>query len=358
MSAPHFTIGIACLFAFLPGCPWDCLTQDANECWEDNEDNDDETDEEPQLCGDGVVDEGEACDDGNATPGDGCSDACTIEPCTWDVDQLAFPLNVRPGQAVLGEIEFDGDCNLIVGGGEELPYSEGLYRVADDGTVSVLVDSADLPTDSLLISAITHHPGDDRIYFVVGVADANHELYAVDDLGVLQPILSLADPINSLTVAPAGSGFGGDLIGVQYSPNALVAIDVAAQTVTTIATSTQPLSVVTFSPDGTLYVAEYGEGRISTVAPDGTFSTVVAGLYRPDGLAVSPDGTRMFVASVDGYLGRIDEFSLPGALLTPRISFEIGTGFAPTGIVVDGDNNVLYEMPHQDHAAIGMFSSP
>lgn len=393
MTTSHFTMGIVCLLAFAQACEceessptgdieaehqnkdkdeYGGQSEVGNRCGNGQLNKGEECDLGPDnaddgactsacllaACGDGLIQAGgEECDDGGLLSGDGCSPTCTREPCSWDVDAVSFPIQVRPGQAVLGEIAFDGNCDLIVGGGEELPYSEALYRVKNDGSVSILVEAEQLAPDSLVVSGITHRRSDNRIYFSVDISDLPGMLYAVDDQDVLHEILPLEDPINSLTVAPASFGnFGDDLIGVQYSPPALVAINVEEGTITPFGPSPTSLSVAAFGPDGTLYVAEWGADRISTVTSEGLFETFYSGLYRPDGLAISHDGTRMFVAYLQQYQGRIDQISIDAnPTLTDGVEVELNGGFAPTGIVVSGASHVLYEMPLDNHAAIGMF---
>ncbi|MBZ5711902.1 hypothetical protein [Nannocystis pusilla] len=300
------------------------------------------------ACGDGLVQAGvEQCDDAGAN--DGCSDTCTTEGCTWDVARGTFPIDVWTGQAVLGEIAFDGDCDLIVGGGEE---TANIYRVSkDSGSVSLVVQG--LP--HTLVSGITHRASDDRVYFAAGIPD---HLYALDAQDQVESIMALEDPVLSLTVAPPGFGeFGDQLIAVAYGPSRLLAIDVDNHVITPFAQSASLLSVATFSGDGTLYVADWGSDRILTVTAEGVFTPFYTGVDAPDGLAIAPDGTRMFVAHLSG-TGRIDQISIPGATLTPGVAFELGTGAAPTGIVVDGADHVLYEAPLADHAVIDVFAAP
>lgn len=285
-------------------------------------------------------------DDHSEDSGD---DDSTSTACTWDLDGHTFPVNVWPGEAVLGEIAFDGNCDLIVGGGEE---TANLYRVdRDDGSVSLVVQG--LP--HTLVSGITHRASDNRVYFAAGIPDY---LYALDDQDQVHPIMPLEDPILSLTVAPPGFGaFGDQLIAVAYGPPRLLAIDIDNYVVTPFAESASMLSVAAFAGDGTLYVADWANDRILTVTADGEFTPFYTGLDAPDGLAIAPDGARMFVAHRSG-AGRIDQLSIPGATLTPGIAFELSPGAAPTGIVVTGDNHVLYEMPHDAHAVVDVFAAP
>lgn len=324
MTTTHLTtIGIVCVLAF-GKCPW----------WPPHDD-------------DGGDDAGDSGND------DGLE---VDEPCTWDVENLSFPIHVWSGEAAYGEITFDGNCDLIVGGGEQLPYVDALYRVSkDDGSVSVAVEIEDLHPSSLFIASMTYRASDDRIYFVDGLADEPADiLYAVDDQNVAHEILELDDPVFSLTVAPAGFGdFGDQLIaasGSAFSTARLLAIDPDNLVITPIVEL--GASVVTFGPEGTLYAAEPGANRISTVTAAGVVTPFVTGLASPRGLAISPDGTQMFVAHRPDGAGRLDQISLGDMTLTPGVPIELaGT---PIGLLVDGDNNLLYEVPFDDYAYAGV----
>lgn len=373
---PRLAILIGSLIASTPACPW--YEQD----FFDHDDDRGEDDTGAGVCGDGVMESGEECDlgpdnaddgactsacllaacgdglvqagveqcdDGGTTSHDGCSDTCRTEGCTWDVAGRTFPIPVWEGQAVLGEMAFDGNCDLIVGGGEE---TSNIYRVdKDDGSVALVVQG--LP--HVLVSGITHRASDNRVYFAAGIPD---HLYALDDQDQVEPIMALEAPILSLTVAPQGfGGFGDQLIAVSYGPPQLLAIDVDNDVITPFAQSASLLSVAAFASDGTLYVADWGDDRILTVTADGDFAPFYTGVDAPDGLAIAPDGTRMFVAHLSGP-GRIDQISIPGATLTQGVEFELSTGAAPTGIVVDGANHVLYEMPLDNQAVVDVFDAP
>lgn len=342
---PRLTILIGSLLAFTPGCPW------FGEDFYDNWDADDSGgDMDTGVCGDGVIDSGEECDLGPDNADDGtCTSACLLAACTWDVAGHTFPIHVWMGQAVLGEMAFDGNCDLIVGGGEE---TSNIYRVdRDDGSVSLVVQG--LP--HVLVSGITHRASDNRVYFAAGIPD---HLYALDDQDQVESIMALEDPILSLTVAPQGFGdFGDQLIAVSAGPPQLLAIDVDNDVITPFAQSASLLSVAAFGSDGALYVADWGNDRILTVTADGDFTPFYTGVNAPDGLAIAPDGTRMFVAHLSG-IGRIDQISIPGATLTQGVAFELSTGAAPTGIVVDGANHVFYEMPLNNHAVVEVFDAP
>ncbi len=52
---------------------------------------------------------------------------------------------------------------------------------------------------------------------------------------------------------------------------------------------------IAFAPDGTLYIAERGAGRLSKIDTSGVLSAVLSGLSSPTDVAVQPDGRLVFV---------------------------------------------------------------
>lgn len=112
----------------------------------------------------------------------------------------------------------------------------------------------------------------------------------------------------------------------------------------TAAEFTDP-SGVAAAPDGTIYVADTGNGRVRAIAPDGTISTLAAHLPQPSGIALARDGT-LYVA--DG--NDIATISPNGAVRT----FAIGKGrfnqvtigakdygaFNPERLAIDGAGDV------------------
>lgn len=363
---------VTCLIALPFGCSWSASDDEGDALvfrevegkakGRSQNQNQDQSQNQGNRCGNGQLNSGEECDDDSPR----CSDDCTYQPCTWDIDNLpfSFPVHVRSGQDALGQITFDGDCNLLVSGGEELPYVEPIYRVSkDDGHVSVAVAVADLPTDTFFVPAMTYRLSDNRVYFF---ASDPHQIYALDDQDQVHTIVTPDKPINTLTVAPQTFGdYGDQLIALSYSPGRLLAIDVDAEekTITEIIPAwDNPLSAAVFGEDGTLYVAEYNKGYISTVSADGQVTPVFWGFTFADGMARSADGTRVFVAHrlpLDGRSGRIDEISLLDGTPISTRPFEISGGFAPTGMVTDGANRVLYqELIDDQYATIQMFQAP
>ena len=131
------------------------------------------------------------------------------------------------------------------------------------------------------------------------------------------------------------------------APNAYVAnsvsgtvsvIDTATDAVVaTVTVGTSPDGVAV-SPDGSrVYVANFGSGTVSVIdtATDAVVATVGA-IFRPDGVAVSPDGSRVYVASSGtGTVSVIDT-----ATDTVAATVIVVTG--PNGVAVSPDGSQVY----------------
>ncbi len=319
-------------------------------------DGDGDGDGEAAVCGDGVVGVGEECDDGlgNMDPKPGqCAHDCTVFHCVWDVDALSFPINVNIGQEPFGQIAFDGNCDLLVGDG---PQIRKVYRVDHvDGSVTEITQ---LPDGQM--TALAYRASDDRIF--LGTLDDEY-LYALDSNYQLS--LLSGEPSEPwylwFVIAPQSfSAFGDNLLYTNAGHGQIYAYDVEDKSTVVVANlgETQS-SAMTFGPDGTLYVGEYDANRISTVSVDGEITIFHQGLDRIAGLAVSPDGTRLFVAHRGNWgQGWIDQLSIPDAVLTPIFDYESYGGSLPAGLLVDGEDHVLYHGTDGYWSFIDYFNPP
>ena len=109
-----------------------------------------------------------------------------------------------------------------------------------------------------------------------------------------------------VTIGPDGAYYVGQLTGGPFMPNAATIFRVeAGQAPEAYLTGFTTITDLAFGPDGSLYVVELGAlvgepGRVVKVAPDGTRSLVVTGLFFPMSVAVGPDGA--LYVSVGGIL--------------------------------------------------------
>jgi sugar lactone lactonase YvrE len=116
---------------------------------------------------------------------------------------------------------------------------------------------------------------------------------------------------------------------------------------------TSGLSTLAFAPDGTLYVARVTQDRVDRLSADGTLTPFVTGLERPDGIAVDTDGSRMFVSHFPNGSGRIDEISIPDAVVMLGPAADVQPGSYVTGMLMDAADQVIYKI---EGAALDAFA--
>jgi sugar lactone lactonase YvrE len=99
---------------------------------------------------------------------------------------------------------------------------------------------------------------------------------------------------------------------------------------------------IAVGPDGTLYVADAGHGRICGIAPDGTVTTLAGGrdqdadgipatqarLFAPTGLALGPDGSLVFADRIDQRVRRVRSDATIETLVGSGASAYVGDGGA------------------------------
>jgi DNA-binding beta-propeller fold protein YncE len=132
---------------------------------------------------------------------------------------------------------------------------------------------------------------DNSIYvgrnFFTGVSD----LLRITSSGDVAPIASFPTFIGGLTLDSAGTLFG----SLFASDGSASVFKIEAGTVSTFASGLPCCAAegLAFSPSGDLYVANFNDGSISKVAPNGGVSTFLGGLGGPFGVAFR--GNSLFV---------------------------------------------------------------
>ena len=83
-------------------------------------------------------------------------------------------------------------------------------------------------------------------------------------------------------------------------------------------------------------------GIVAVVMPDGETRDVADGMWFPNGMAVTPDGSTLIVA--ESHAHRLTAFTIAedGSLTHRRTWAELGDGAAPDGICLDADGAVWY----------------
>ena len=301
-------------------------------------------------CGDGFLwDMMEQCDDGNLDPDDGCDEMCMSEFCDWDVMSLPLPVNVHPNN-FYGDIAWDANCNLLV----TSSFIDGLYRVSgQNGVVTKPVAAFGVNS----VNGVAYRPADDLIYVST---DGPSRLYTVNNANQVAQVASWPSTVNAIALAPEGFGaYGGQIIGVSTQTN-VFAYNPANQQIAIVGTGPGGgiLSGLAFSADGqTLYVVNYNQGRVDAVNGAGVFTPFFSGLNSPDGIALDTDGTRMFVAHYAGG-SRIDQISIPGAMLTAGPAVQLDGGYYVSGLIVDASDDVIYKTSAANMAQIASFNAP
>jgi sugar lactone lactonase YvrE len=107
--------------------------------------------------------------------------------------------------------------------------------------------------------------------------------------------------------------------------------------ITTFVTNAGLASDLAFAPDGTLYIS--GGASVRRVTAGGTVTVFASGLMYADGITITPDGARMFVA--DSGTDTIRQITIPGGVMTTFASADIDDGFAVSGIVAAPGNTLI-----------------
>lgn len=174
------------------------------------------------------------------------------------IARLRFPVEVAPDPR----------------GGIGVVHQERYVRhVADDGSTR-LVAELEQPT--------AHAYASDGTLFV---SELGGRVRRIDTSGAITTLVAAGlNRPHGLAV------IGGTLYVCDTFDHELVAVEVAGGTARTITRELNTPVDVAAGPDGALYVADYGNGRIARVTPAGQTTTWVA-LLGVNGVAVAPDGT-------------------------------------------------------------------
>ena len=177
-------------------------------------------------------------------------------------------------------------------------------------------------------------------------------LWFSDMLGEAVHTVTLDGAMTTLPLpghAPAGLGFrpDGTLLIVSTEHRTLLSYDGDAVTelADLSALAPAPLGDLVVDDTGRAYVGSQAraDGVIIRVDPDGAAAVVADRLDFPNGMVITPDGTRLIVAESVGR--RLTQFTITGhGALTDRRVFADGLDGPPDGIALDAAGGVWTSM--------------
>ena len=266
-----------------------------------------------------------------------CGDDNPVQPkktasATFNTSQM--PILVPNTTFGSGNLALDGSNSLIFATQNGI-----LYRISrTTGELSIAAANIGINEGGpYRLMSCVYDPVADRIY--VGESSSNPtRIYSVNPAtGAYQLLASLGDNgyPQQLLMAPAGFGaHAGYLLVFTYSGggNGIVAVN-PGNPVSTQTVSSLKCTDAVFSPNGTLYAADWNNNRVVTVSPTGVVTDFVTGIAYPEGLEVNPAGSRLYVASVTTP-DSIKSVTLPGGIVsTLPFEPELDSGYYPAGLV-------------------------
>jgi hypothetical protein len=246
------------------------------------------------------------------------------EECS--IDSSHFPSTISSSNYGLGDVSFDGDCNIW-----SLHYQPAIIVKRDAFTGSM--QTVTLPPSGLL--AITYSPTDDLIY----VVSSSKELYSIDPYNLSYNYLfTLSYEIESLEIVPDtfSTTYAGLLAG-GTSNGSVVTIDPSSQQVNTLVSVTSgQVSDIQFDSTGYLYVTK--SSTLLQVDSAGSITTLYSSFSEADGVAIDEAGQRIFVA--DSGPDKLYEYDMVSGTVQDIGSYDFDSGYFTSGLLY-GANGVL-----------------
>ena len=251
--------------------------------------------------------------------------SCLVPDQDWS--PALFPIAVPDTTFGLGDLDLDNNGDLLVVVSNP---ARAIVRVSHITGAQTTVATG-IGTSSFLIG-VAYRSANDMIYTST---DDGH-IFSVTRTGTVTPVATVSF-LNAITIAPSSFGrFGGFIIGVTQL-GSVVAVDPANGAVTSITTSGQSASDLTFAPDGTLYIC--GGATVRAVTASGVVTQFASGFGSADGITVTADGTRMFIT--DSGSDTVRQVTIPGAVVTTFGAADIDDGFFVGGILAAPGNTLI-----------------
>ncbi|MBL4689367.1 MAG: SMP-30/gluconolactonase/LRE family protein [Nannocystaceae bacterium] len=213
---------------------------------------------------------------------------------------------------------------------------EGCWDDLDVGSTQVIHNGFTMGSEGLAF-------GTDGSLYATTIDATVGTLWRIDASGSVESFAEL--PYALGLAAVQGGGFVVASLGVPSAADGGVYLVDARGSATLLTEGMiDSPNFVTITPDGAALVSDDFDTRVFRVALDGAVSVVLENVPSPNGMAYSPDGDVLYVASTftaDGQLTRydVDAMGLPDESTAIEI-MHLGPGSTPDGIAVDADGMV------------------
>lgn len=238
-----------------------------------------------------------------------------------------FPIAIPGSDYGAGDLDLDNNGDLLV---TVTSPTRALVRV-NRSTGARTTIATGIGTGFLL--GVAYRAANNMIYTHTDTG----QIFAVTPAGAVTPLVAVGGGLNAIAIAPASfGGFGGFIIGVTQA-GSVVAVNPANGAVTTITASTSAASDLAFAPSGTLFIS--GSTSVRTVTAAGAVSSFASGFGSADGITLSPDGARMFIA--DSGTGTVKQLTVPGGVVSTIGGAAINGGYFVGGILAAPGNTLI-----------------
>jgi hypothetical protein len=271
---------------------------------------------------------GQACTVTSGTGTVGAADVLGVRvACVQGWSTSLFPITV-PGGSGWGDLALDNHADLLAAAASP---ARAVVRVNHTTGAQTTVATGIGTSGNLL--GVAYRTANDTIY----TSTDDGKIFAVTATGTVTQVSTVTGSLNAITIAPPGFGsFEGFIIGVTQS-GVVVGVNPANGTVSTIAQMAGAASDLAFAPDGTLYIS--GGATVRMVTAGGVVTPFVSGLGSADGITISPDGARMFIADSGTQTAR--QVTIPGAVVTTVGAAGVNPGTFVGGILAAPGNTLI-----------------
>jgi len=219
---------------------------------------------------------------------------------------------------------FADDTTPIVYTANMLDNTASIINMNDNSVVATIY-GLDLPM------GIAISPDYNKIY----VTNSGSDSVAVINATTYQIIDTI--PVGRMPYGIAVTPDGGSVYVANNEDNTVSLINTSSGKVTaTISVGGAPYCVRANPVSGDIYVTNTNDGTISVIRGKGVIATIPVGKYPTNGLAVTPDGSLLFVANSDS--NNVSAINMT----TNTAMYSVNTGTGPTCVAISPDGWYAY----------------